>query len=392
MSETLSACIIARDEEARLPACLAGLAFCDEIVVVDSGSRDRTREIARAAGAKVIENPWPGFAIQRNVALDHASGTWALEIDADERVTPQLGREIRELIDRAPAADMAALPIRHEFLGAPLGPSARYPAYRHRLFRRDRFRHDEARTVHEGLWPDGPTIALAGDLTHVLAASWGEALADAAAYARLEGAQRPRPSVRDAAIGACVRPLVKFTYRTFLLGGLRDGRRGLAKVGLDCAADAGAQVLALRRGREDVGGPAFGQAAPRLGPVRIVGAATGARGGARVAAWLEAAAAAGADVWLISPERVAGLPGEALSGRGPGPFARALDAADQLRPVDAVLVAGRRERAWLRFAPRALRGTVPPLALGADPAAATEDLQRSCRTALEGGSETILAG
>lgn len=392
MSETLSACIIARDEEERLPACLASLAFCDEIVVVDSGSRDGTREIARAAGAKVFENPWPGFAIQRNVALDHATGSWALEIDADERVTPQLGHEIRALVDRAPAEDMAALPIRHEFLGAPLGPSARYPAYRHRLFRRGRFRHDEARTVHEGLWPDGPTVALAGDLTHVLAASWGEALADAAAYARLEGAQRPRPGGRDAAIGIFVRPLVKFTYRTFLLGGLRDGWRGLAKVGLDCGADAGAQLLAVRRGRDEVAGPAFGQEAPRLGPVRIVGAASSSRGAARVAAWLQAAAAAGADVWLIGPERVAGLPGEALSGRGPGPFARALDAADQLRPVDAVLVAGRCERAWLRLAPRALRGTVPPLALGSDPATTAEDLQRSCRTALEGGSETILAG
>ena len=392
MSETLSACIIARDEEARLPACLASLTFCDEIVVVDGGSRDRTREIARAAGARVFENPWPGFAIQRNVALDHATGTWVLEIDADERVTPQLAHEIRELVDRVPIEDMAGIPIRHEFLGAPLGPAVRYPSYRHRLFRRARFRHDEARTVHEGLWPDGPAIALAGDLIHVLAATWKEALGDAAAYARLEGDQRPRPGPGDAVIGVCVRPLVKFIYRAFLLGGLRDGGRGLAKIGLDCAADAGAQLLAMRRGREDAVGPSFGQEAPRLGPVRIVGAASTERGAARVAVWLKAAGAAGADVWLIAPERVAGLPGEALAGRGPGPFARALDAADQLRPVDAVLVAGPRERGWLRFAPRALRGTVPPLALGADPTKTTEDLQESCRTALEGGSETILAG
>jgi hypothetical protein len=381
LSETLSACIIARDEEERLPACLASLAFCDEIVVVDSGSRDRTREIARSAGAKVVENPWPGFAIQRNVALDRATGTWALEIDADERVSPQLGREIRALVDRAPSEDMAAVPIRHQFLGAPLGPSARYPAYRHRLFRRARFRHDEARTVHEGLWPDGPTVALAGDLTHLLASNWGEALADAAAYARLEGEQRPRPGAREAVIGILLRPPAKFAYRAFLLGGWRDGPRGLAKVGLDCAAEAGGQLLALRRGRVDAAGPAFGQEAPRLGPVRIVGAATTARGATRVKSWLEEAAKAGADVWLIAPERVAELPGEALASAGPGAFARALDAADQLRPVDAVLVAGRRERLWLRLAPRALRGIVPHLSLGDDPAATAKALQSSCRTA-----------
>jgi hypothetical protein len=385
LSETLSACIIARDEEERLPACLAGLAFCDEIVVVDSGSRDRTREIARAAGAKVVENPWPGFAIQRNVAIDHASGDWVLEIDADERVTPALAAEIRALIDRGPSEDMAAVPIRHEFLGGPLGPSARYPAYRHRLFRRSRFRHDESRTVHEGLWPDGPTVALRGDLTHVLAASWGEALADCAAYARLESGQRRRPGAREALIGIVVRPLVKFAYRAFLLGGWRDGWRGLVKVGLDCAADSGAQLLAIGGGDADAAGPAFGQEAPRLGPVRIVGAARTTRGARRVEAWLGAAAAHGADVWLIAPTEPDSLPGRKLPGRGPGAFARALDAADQLRPVDAVVVAGRGERLWLRSVPAALRGTVPPLTLAEDPVAVTEALQAGRQSAPEAG-------
>jgi hypothetical protein len=377
LSETLSACIIARDEEQRLPACLASLAFCDEIVVVDSGSRDRTREIAREAGAAVFENPWPGFAIQRNHAIDHAHGDWVLEIDADERVTAQLGGEIRALVDRGPSEDMAAVPIRHQFLGGPLGPSARYPGYRHRLFRRTAFRHDEARTVHEGLWPDGPTIALDGDLTHVLAASCREALADCAGYARLESRQRPQPSALDAAIGIVVRPLFKFVYRAFLLGGIRDGGRGLIKVGLDCAADSGAQLLAIRCGREDAAGPAFGQEPPRLGPIRIVGVSTSAAGTERVASWLRGAATAGADVWLIAPTEVEDLPGRRLEGSGPGAFARALDAADQLRPVDAILVAGRRERAWLRLVPRALRGTVPPLALRDDPTRITAALQES---------------
>ena len=126
MSETLTACVIARDEERRLPECLESLAFCDEVVVVDSGSRDRTREIAAAAGARVYENPWRGFAVQRNVALDRASGDWVLEIDADERVSPELAREVRELLDDPPAGvRMAALPMRDVLLGAGLGPSAR---------------------------------------------------------------------------------------------------------------------------------------------------------------------------------------------------------------------------------------------------------------------------
>jgi len=116
------------------------------------------------------------------------------------------------------------------------------------------------------------------------------------------------------------------------------------------------------------------------------------RGAERVAAWLRGAAAAGADVWLIAPTAAAGLPGEKLDGSGPGAFARALDAADQLRPVDAVLVAGRRERLWLRFSPRALRGKVPPLAPAEDPAGATEALQGTRQSAPEADSGTIVAG
>lgn len=162
--ETLTACVIVRDEEGRLPACLESLSFCDEVVVVDSGSRDRTREIAAEAGAQVFESPWRGFAAQRNVALDRASGSWVLEVDADERVSPELAAEMRALLDDPPAGvRMAAIPMRDLFLGRPLGPSARYPRYRHRLFRRGAFRHDESRTVHEGLWPDGPTVPLKGD-------------------------------------------------------------------------------------------------------------------------------------------------------------------------------------------------------------------------------------
>jgi hypothetical protein len=377
---TLTACIVARDEENRLPQCLATLGFCDEIVVVDSGSSDRTREIARQAGAKVIENPWPGFAIQRNVALDHAGGTWILEIDADERVSPLLASEIRALIDESPAGlNMAAIPIRNQFLGGPLGPSARYPGYRHRLFRRTEFRHDESRSVHEGLWPDGPTRALEGELGHVLASSWGEALADARAYARLESTQRARPGGRELAIGVAIRPLVKFLYRTFLYGGWRDGWRGLTKIGLDCATDSLTQIYARSKGAGGASG--FGQEQPRVGPVRIVGIALSKRAAARLAGWLEEATRAGADVALIStrPAPDGKVVNRELRRGSVGALIRALDAEDQVRPIDALLPAGRRERLLLRFAPRTLRGAVEPIDPGLAPTAATADLQRRAR-------------
>lgn len=380
MSETITACVIARDEEERLPDCLASLGFCDQVVVVDSGSKDRTRELATAAGATVVENPWPGFAAQRNVALDHATGDWVLEIDADERVSDELANELRAFLAVAPAVTMGAIPMRDVFLGKALGPSIRYPRYRHRLFRRGAFRHDEGRSVHEGLWPDGPVHPFAGELRHLLASSWGEALADARAYARLEAAQRNRPGVAEALTGIIARPLAKLAYRLFLYGGWRDGGRGFAKIALECGADSLATVHRLRHGSAQ-GSSGFGQEPPRLGPVRVVGIALGRRGAAGLAEWLEQAARQGADVAMIGapPPPGSPLPHRPLDRLGPGRLVRALDAEDQARPVDALLLAGGRERRALRLAPGALRGAVPPLSPESAPDEALAQVQSATR-------------
>ncbi len=378
MRESVSACIIARDEEARLPGCLASLGFCDEVVVVDGGSRDRTREIAAAAGAAVVENPWPGFAAQRNLALDSAGSDWVLEIDADERIDAELAASIRALLAAPPPAlRMAALPMRESFLGRRLGPSSRYPRYRHRLFRRGAFRHDESRTVHEGLWPDGPVAPLAGEMEHVLASTWGEALRDTLAYARLESGQRSRPGAAEALTGIVLRPTAKLLYRTVLYGAWADGGRGLAKVGLECAADSLATALRLRGGSEGATA-GLGQEAPRLGPVRIVGVALGGAGAQSIEPWLTAAAAAGADVALIGAGSGA-VRTRALEGPALGALVRALDAEDQLRPLDALIPAGARERAHLRLAPAALRGVVPPLRREMPPERAVSSLEAEAR-------------
>jgi hypothetical protein len=381
VSETITACVIAQDEEQRLPECLASLEFCDQVVVVDSGSRDRTRELAAAAGAEVVENPWPGFSAQRNVALDHARGDWVLEIDGDERVSPELAAELRAFLAAPPpGVTMGALPMRDVFLGKCLGPSIRYPRYRHRLFRRGAFRHDEGRSVHEGLWPDGPVHPFAGELHHLLASTWTEALADARAYARLETSQRNRPGAAEALTGILIRPLAKLAYRLFLYGGWRDGARGFVRIALECGADSLATVHRLRHSSGE-GESGFGLEPPRLGPVRIVGVARSRRGATRLAAWLEEAASEGADVSLIGSAPPAGsaVPHRPLDRLGPGRLVRALDAENQLRPVDALLPAGQRERLAMQLAPGELRGAVPPLSGSEDPQAAQSRLQSETR-------------
>src|SRR5262249_62216354 len=108
-------------------------------------------------------------------------------LDPDERGSPELRDEIQRFLEApTPGIDLVAFPIRHRFLGRELGASARYPAYRYRMFKRAAHRHDESRTVHEGLGSSTVPQCFEGDLEHLLAESLREAVSDARRYARLE--------------------------------------------------------------------------------------------------------------------------------------------------------------------------------------------------------------
>jgi hypothetical protein len=370
-------CLITLNEEQRLPAALASVAFCDEVVVVDGGSSDRTVEVARAAGAKVIENSWPGYAAQRNVALDAANGDWVLELDADERVTPRLRASIEELLATAPAeVDMAMLPWRHRFLGGLLGPSAKYPALRSRLFRLDRYRHDESRAVHEGIEPLVRPVILDGDLEHELADNLREALLDRWRYARLESKHCSAPSgARGYVVGILLRPLTKVVYRLLVDAGWRDGWRGLLNIVLEAGSDALVWTLVLVRattGGQDA--PAydatryasghFGRI--RGGPPKVVALAAGERAAREAASWLAQLGAHGVDVALISdaPSPSDTVRGQRIGRLRPRAVIRALDVEMQMRTVDAVLPVGGRARALSRVLPRPLRPSIPGLVPG----------------------------
>lgn len=365
--ETISACLIVQDEQARLPEALQSIAFCDEIVVVDGGSRDGTIALARAAGATVIESPWPGFAAQRNVALDAATSDWVLEIDADERVTPQLRASIEELLRSEPRAvkDMAIFALRNRFLGGLLGPSAKYPSYRSRLFRRGCYRHDEQRAVHEGLDVRERPLVLAGDLEHELADSLSEALRDMLAYARLESAHVVRPGSALAYVkGMLLRPLAKFAYRTVVDGGWRDGWRGLLKISLDVSSDVLVWLAVLRgagatEAAEGMDAEHFGRR--RVGQMKVVALASSARSARSAAEQLERLERQGIDVTLLARRPPDGLrvPFQRLRGLSAIALVRSLEAEEHVRRIDAVLAADGRARLALRALPGSLR---PPLA------------------------------
>ncbi len=160
----LSAIIITRNEAKNIAACLESVAFCDEQIVVDSGSTDDTVAIASGCGARVTTNEWAGFGAQKNVALSLARGDWVLSVDADERVPPPLAAEIVAAVASG-AADGYEMPRLSTFLGRPMRHSGWYPDYVLRLFRRDgaRFTDD---LVHERVVCRGRVARLTVPLDH----------------------------------------------------------------------------------------------------------------------------------------------------------------------------------------------------------------------------------
>ena len=160
----LSAIIITKNEAANIAACLDGLAFCDERIVVDSGSGDDTVRIAAAAGASVVAHEWAGFGAQKNFALGLAQGEWVLSIDADERVSAALAAEISSAIGRGDA-DGYEIPRLSTFLGRPMRHSGWFPDRVLRLFRRGKARFDDA-VVHERVVCEGTVQRLKEPLIH----------------------------------------------------------------------------------------------------------------------------------------------------------------------------------------------------------------------------------
>jgi len=161
----LSVAIVTLNEEATLARTLASVAWAEEIVVVDSGSTDRTIEIARSYGARVIEREWPGFAVQKNFAITQCTGTWILSLDADEELTPELQQQIQALLASNPPSDAFYLKRRNYFLGRWIKHGGFYPDAKLRLFRRGAAKFAE-RAVHETIAFDGKAGTLDFDLIH----------------------------------------------------------------------------------------------------------------------------------------------------------------------------------------------------------------------------------
>jgi glycosyltransferase involved in cell wall biosynthesis len=222
----LSVIIITLNEAADIRACLESVAWADEMIVVDAGSSDDTVAICRELGAQVHAAPdWPGFGPQKNRALDRATGDWVLSLDADERVTPELRREIEALLRSSPDAAAYDIPRLSSYCGRFMRHSGWYPDYVTRLFRRGSARFSDD-VVHERLVVQGTVRKLGGELLHYAFDGMEEVLRKVDQYSSA-GAQRMHAKGRRATLaGAVVRGLWSFVRTYFLRLGFLDGREG----------------------------------------------------------------------------------------------------------------------------------------------------------------------
>jgi len=227
----LSVTVIACNEEARLRSCLDSVAWADEIVVVDSGSTDRTVAIARDFTDRVLERPWPGFAEQKNFALDQARGEWVLSVDADEEVTPELRDAILGIVKGSPTALGYAVARRNIMWGAWIRHGGLYPDWQVRLFRRGHGRF-VTRAVHESVQVDGPVERLAHPLVHRSYRGVADFVARADRYSTLAAEEWVAQGRRVRSLDIVLRPLGRFLAMYVARVGFLDGWRGLLLAGL----------------------------------------------------------------------------------------------------------------------------------------------------------------
>jgi glycosyltransferase involved in cell wall biosynthesis len=241
----LTVTVITRDEEKNLPRLLDSVAgLADEVVVVDSASTDRTRELARERGARVLERAWTDFSDQKNFAAAQATHDWILNLDADEEVSPALRDELRRWKNEAPSVVAYALPRRANYLGRWILHSDWYPDPKVRLYRRDRASF--AGRLHEAVVADGPVGRLRGDLYHHTFATRAEHRTQTERYAELAAAALVAEGRRRWLLPLVFGPPWMW-LRTFVLKlGFLDGAAGWA-IAWETARSTLLKYLALRR-------------------------------------------------------------------------------------------------------------------------------------------------
>jgi glycosyltransferase involved in cell wall biosynthesis len=229
---TLSVVLITQNEERNLPRTLESVMPLvrdgkGEIIVVDSGSTDRTVEIAQSYGAKVFVEAWKGFAAQKNSAMDKASMDWVLQLDADEALEPELAAEIEVALNARGAMSGFWIPRKNFFLGRWIRHGGFYPDTKLRLVRRGAGLFEEY-GAHPTMKVSGPTGSFTYSLLHDAYPTLRGYIDHMNSYSSMGAEVAAAKSHRGFSFtDIVIRPLLTFIYNYFFRLGFLDGREGL---------------------------------------------------------------------------------------------------------------------------------------------------------------------
>jgi (heptosyl)LPS beta-1,4-glucosyltransferase len=225
--DRLVAIIITKDEEAHIADCIASVRqWVEAVIVFDSYSSDATCALARQAGAQVMQRAFDNYARQRQAALEATSAEWVLFVDADERVTPALGREVQQWVERG---DMAGgwIPRRNFIVGYETRFGGFFPDYQLRLLRRSAVYYLLEREVHELAQVNGAEGRLTQPFLHYNYANWAQFHRKQRVYAAYEAKILAGRGIHPRPHNFVLQPLREFYRRYVTLQGWRDGWHGL---------------------------------------------------------------------------------------------------------------------------------------------------------------------
>ena len=221
----LSATIVACNEATKLARALRSLACADEIVLLDSGSTDQTPAIAAGLGARVIHQPWQGYAAQKNLAVRHAQHDWILSLDADEEFDGEAQAAIRNWKDSQPDADGYRFRRRARYLGRWILHSGWYPDYKVRLFNRQKAEWS-GKYVHESVLVNGRVETMPGEILHYTCDTLEEHRERIEFYTDLAAQEMRERGQTVNVLERWLDPLWVFFHTYFFRLGVLDGRQG----------------------------------------------------------------------------------------------------------------------------------------------------------------------
>lgn len=221
----LSLVVITLNEEKNLKACLDSVPFASDIVVLDSFSKDKTKQIAESAGARFIEQSWLGFGPQKKKAVELAKYDWVLSLDADERLSPELQAEIRQQFERLDAKTGYLLPRISFYLGRWIRYGGWYPDYQLRLFNRQHSNWDQAE-IHEKVIAH-QTAKFKTPIQHYVFESISHQVITNDKYSSLQSQSLFRDKKTHFSVFRLItKPWVKFVENYFYKRGFLDGLPG----------------------------------------------------------------------------------------------------------------------------------------------------------------------